>query len=78
MLVKKCGVVSYRYEEEKGLAVNELINLMKELFLIKQEDYKAVGLSGFKKKSKTSSSKTTQKNPKDVKLSDLMRKSSVH
>ena len=72
------GVVSYRYEEEKGIAVNELINLMKELFLIKPEDYKAVGLSGFKNKTKPVETKAPQKNPKEVKLSDLMRKSSVH
>ena len=47
---------------------------MKELFLMKQEDEKAVGLSAFKKKIKPVVSKAPQKNPKEVKLSDLMRK----
>ena len=70
-------IISYRYEEEKGLTVNELINLMKELFLMKPEDYKAVGLSGFKKKTKKNEPKVPQKNPKEVKLSDLMRKSTI-
>ena len=57
--------------------MGEFVNLLKELLLIKQEDYKAVGLAGFKKKVKPAVPKIVPKKNKEVKISDLMRKSTI-
>ena len=65
------------YEEEKGHNVREFVELMKEIFFIKEERPSAVGLAAFKKKPKQIEKKMPQKKPKEVKLSDLMRKSAI-
>lgn len=56
--------------------MREIIDLMKELLMIKREDKSVVGLSGFKKVSKPIAKKPVKKAPKEVKISDLMRRNS--
>lgn len=56
--------------------MREIIDLMKELLLIKKEDSSVVGLSGFKKVTKPIAKKPVKKVTKEVKISDLMRRSS--
>lgn len=63
--------------EEKGIKVKEFLQLMKEIFCIKEEYPSTLGLASFKRKPKPVEKKTPQRKPKDVKLSDLMRKSAV-
>ncbi len=54
--------------------MRELVDLMKELFLIKEEKAAIVGLSGFKRTRKSGVKRTKKKVNKEVKLSDLMRR----
>ncbi len=54
--------------------MKELIDLMKELLMIKQEDDTVVGLTGFKRRPNRTHRKPVKKVQKEVKLSDLMRK----
>ena len=61
-------------QSRKDLKVRELVDLMKELFLIKEEKAAIVGLSGFKKTRKSAVKRTKKKVNKEVKLSDLMRR----
>ena len=54
--------------------MREIVDLMKELFLIKEEKTAIVGLSGFKKTKRQTIKRTKKKVNKEVKLSDLMRR----
>lgn len=53
--------------------MRELVELMKEIFLLKQ-DKSMVGLSGFKKVAKPAVKRVVKKVNKEVKISDLMRR----
>ena len=54
--------------------MREIVDLMKELFLIKEEKASIVGLSGFKRTKRQTPKRTKKKVNKEVKLSDLMRR----
>ncbi len=54
--------------------MRELVDLMKELLLIKEEKSTMVGLSGFKRAPKQIIKRVKKKVNKEVKLSDLMRR----
>ena len=56
--------------------MREFIDFMKELLMLKQEENKVVGLTGFKKSKKNTRKRVAKKVQKEVKLSDLMRRSS--
>ena len=56
--------------------MRELIDLMKELLLIKEENNKVIGLTGFKKAAPVKKKKPVKKVTKEIKISDLMRRSS--
>lgn len=49
---------------------------MKELLLIKEENNKVIGLTGFKKAAPVKKKKPVKKVTKEIKISDLMRRSS--
>jgi hypothetical protein len=53
--------------------VKEIFNLFKELFALKRHDNSFVGLSSFRKPSVVREA-VQQKNSKEVKISDLMRR----
>lgn len=54
--------------------MRELLDLMKELLMIKQEDDAVVGLTGFKRRPSLVQKRPIKKVQKEIKLSDLMRK----
>jgi len=54
--------------------MTELINFFKDIFMISDENSK-VGLSQFKTPAKEPVKKVAKIQPKEIKLSDLMRKS---
>lgn len=54
--------------------MRELVDLMKELLLIKEEKAAMVGLSSLKKVPRQIVHKPKKKVSKEVKLSDLMRR----
>lgn len=54
--------------------MRELVDLMKELFLIKEEKAPLVGLSSLKRMPRQIVHKPKKKVKKEVKLSDLMRR----
>lgn len=54
--------------------MREIVDLMKELLLIKEEKSTMVGLSGFKRKPKQMLKRPKKKENKELKLSDLMRR----
>lgn len=54
--------------------MREIVDLMKELLLIKEEKSTMVGLSGFKRKPKPMQKRPKKKENKELKLSDLMRR----
>lgn len=54
--------------------MRDFVNFMKELFMLKKYDDTMVGLSSFKRKAKPPVNVIRPRNPKDVKLSDLMRR----
>ncbi len=54
--------------------MREIIDLMKEILLLKKEDSSVVGLMAFKRKKRTVLTKPKKKVKKEVKLSDLMRR----
>lgn len=54
--------------------MREIVDLMKELLLIKEEKASVIGLSGFKKAKRQTIKRTKKKVNKEVKLSDLMRR----
>lgn len=58
----------------KDTVVRELVNLMKELLLIKEEKVAMVGLCSLKKTPAQIVRKSKKKVSKEVKLSDLMRR----
>ena len=60
-------------ERKKGIK-SEIVDLMKELLLIKEEKSTMVGLSGFKRKPKPMLKRPKKKENKELKLSDLMRR----
>ncbi len=55
--------------------MREFVNLIKELLLIKEEKVSLVGLTGFKRAQRQVIKKAKKPSNKDMKLSDLMRKS---
>ncbi len=54
--------------------MREIVDLMKELLLIKEEKATMVGLSSFKRRPKPMLKRAKKKQPKELKLSDLMRR----
>ncbi len=55
--------------------MGEIISFLQEIFLMKEENSKLkVGLSQFKKSDKVVKPKVKKVAPKEVKLSDLMRR----
>lgn len=60
--------------KEKRKKVRELVKLMKEIFLLKQDENSMVGLSGFKKIAKPQVKRIKKKVNKEVRLSELMRR----
>lgn len=53
--------------------MREFVNFMQELFMLKKDD-SCVGLSSFKRTAQPVREIIRPKNPKEVKLSDLMRR----
>lgn len=54
--------------------MREFVDFMKEILMIKEEEGAVVGLSGFRKPMKKVLQKSTKKVSKEIKLSDLMRR----
>lgn len=61
--------------EKRGKNVRELVDLMKEILMLKPEARYAVGLTSIKRKPVQVIKKPKKKVKKEVKLSDLMRRS---
>jgi hypothetical protein len=59
---------------ERNIKVREILNLIKEVFLFKNSRSTYVGLSGFKRPSVQTVEISQPKPPKEVKISDLMRR----
>lgn len=57
--------------------MNEIIDLMKELFMLKNNDKFVVGLSAFNKVQQKPKPKMKKQVKKEVRISDLMRKTSA-
>ncbi len=57
-----------------------LLNVFKEIMAVKNEDTMRVGLSGFKKKKTIENANpgTMSIRTKDVRLSDLMRRTNIY
>ena len=61
-------------QTREGKNVKELVDLMKEILMLKPEARCAVGLSGLKKPQLQTVVKPRKKIKKEMKLSDLMRR----
>jgi hypothetical protein len=59
---------------ERNIKVREILNLIKEVFLFKNSSSAYVGLSGFKRPSVQTVEISQSKPQKEVKISDLMRR----
>ncbi len=58
--------------------MGNIISLLQEIFMLKEDNSMKIGLSGYKTSSYTPVEKVARKSqtPKELKLSDLMRKGS--
>jgi hypothetical protein len=58
--------------------MGNILTLLQEIFMLKEDTHSKVGLSGFKSTTPIEKQKTrTYKAPKELKLSDLMRRRTV-
>lgn len=62
-----------RLAEERNVTVREIIDFLKDIFLLKKEE-NVVGLNSFKRKRKPVEKSVSPKKNKEPKLSDLMRR----
>lgn len=58
------------------IIMNDFINFLKDVFMLKKEDNIKVGLTQFKREPVKNAPKEVSIKTKDVKLSDLMRRAS--